>query len=99
MSQSESQHDVIDLFHLRLSPILPVMSSALICDNTSGVPMMRRTKRLRVCPQVPWVDQKIWPHPVPTLLLKFNDGDETVFRCDACGKLMTLVELANEAVR
>ena len=31
--------------------------------------------------------------------MKFNDADETVFRCDVCGKIMTLIELANEAVR
>jgi hypothetical protein len=61
--------------------------------------MMRRTKRLRDYPQLPCVDQKICLHPVPTLLLKFNDEDETVYRCDVCGKLMTSVELASEAVR
>jgi hypothetical protein len=61
--------------------------------------MVLRTKRIRDYPQLPWVDQKICPHPVPTLLLKFNDDDETVYRCDVCGKVMTSVELASEAVR
>jgi hypothetical protein len=61
--------------------------------------MMRRTKRLRDYPQLPWVDQKICPHPLPTLLMKFNDADETIFRCDVCGKIMTHLELASEAVR
>jgi rubrerythrin len=61
--------------------------------------MMRRTKRLRDYPQVPWVDQKICPHPLPTLLMKFNDSDETVYRCDVCGKVMTRIELPLEAVR
>jgi hypothetical protein len=61
--------------------------------------MMRRAKRLRDYPQLPWVDQKICLHPVPTLLLKFNDDDETVYRCDVCGKLLTSVELVSEAAR
>jgi hypothetical protein len=61
--------------------------------------MMGRTKRLRDCPQLPWVDPKICPHLVPTLLLKFNDRDETVYHCDVCGKLITSVELAREVVR
>jgi hypothetical protein len=61
--------------------------------------MMRRTRRLRDYPILPWVDPTICPHPVPVALLKFNDDDETIFRCDVCGKLMTQVELANEAVR
>jgi hypothetical protein len=61
--------------------------------------MMRRTKRIRDYRPLPWVDPKICPHPVPTLLLKFNDADETIYRCDVCGKLMTSAELAGEAVR
>jgi hypothetical protein len=31
--------------------------------------------------------------------MKFNDADETIFRCDVCGKIMTHLELASEAVR
>jgi len=93
VSQSESQHDVIDLFHLRLSPILPVTSSALICDNTSGTPMMRKMRRLRDYPPLPWVDPDICPHPSPVTLLKFRDLDETVFRCIACGKVMMTSEV------
>jgi len=31
--------------------------------------------------------------------MKFNDADETVFRCDVCGKIMTHLELASEAVK
>ena len=64
-----------------------------------GCFMMRRTKRLRDYPQLPWVDQKICLHPVPTLLLRFNDDDETIYRCDVCGKLMTSVELASDPAR
>jgi hypothetical protein len=36
---------------------------------------------------------------MPTLLLKFNDADETVYRCDACGRIITYVEVPNEALR
>ena len=60
---------------------------------------MRRTRRLREYPQLPWVDPKICPHPVPVALLKFNDLDETIFRCDVCGRIMTLGELAPTKAR
>jgi hypothetical protein len=43
---------------------------------------------------LPWVDPNICPHPVPVALLKFNDIDETIFRCDTCGRIMTASELA-----
>lgn len=42
---------------------------------------------------------KICPHPLSTLLMKFNNSDETVYRCDVCGKIMTRVELADRTVR
>ena len=29
---------------------------------------------------------------------RLNDTDETVFRCDACGKIITCVEVPNEAL-
>jgi hypothetical protein len=61
--------------------------------------MMRRTRRLRDYPQLPWVDPKICPHPVPVALLKFNDLDETIFRCDVCGRIMTLGELVPKKTR
>jgi hypothetical protein len=48
---------------------------------------------------LPWVDPKICPHPVPVALLKFNDLDETIFRCDVCGRIMTSGELVPTKAR
>jgi len=48
-----------------------------------------RRERPRDQPQPPWVDPSQCAHPIPVALLKFNDTDETVYRCVPCGSIMT----------
>lgn len=60
---------------------------------------MRRTRRLRDYPPSPRVDPAICPHPFPVALLKFNELDETILRCDTSGKIMTLTGLAETKPR
>jgi len=55
--------------------------------------MMRRTRRLRDYPPVPWVNPDQCLHPAPVTLLKLNETDETLLRCVVCGKAMTATEL------
>lgn len=50
---------------------------------------MRRLGEL----SLPWVDPNQCVHPVPVILLKFNDSDETLYKCFACGETMTAKEL------
>jgi hypothetical protein len=55
--------------------------------------MMRRTRRIRDYPPLPWVNPDQCLHPGPVTLLKLNEADETLLRCGVCGKIMTTSEL------
>jgi hypothetical protein len=59
----------------------------------SGMVMMRRTRRIRDYPPMPWVNPDTCLHPAPVTLLKFNEADETLLRCEVCGKIITASEL------
>jgi hypothetical protein len=48
---------------------------------------MRKTQP-RDPPSLPWASPDQCVHPFPVALLKFQDSDETVFRCTACGELL-----------
>ena len=45
---------------------------------------------------MPWVDEKICLHPLPTFLLKLNESDENIYRCSACGEINAYVDVPNE---
>jgi hypothetical protein len=56
--------------------------------------MMRRTRRLRDYPPMPWVNPDQCLHPAPVTLLKLNEAEETLLGCVVCGKVMTASELS-----
>jgi hypothetical protein len=75
-----------------LGSLVTGRSLRFILAAESGMLMMRRTRRIRDYPPLPWVNPDQCLHPAPVTLLKFNEADETLLRCVVCREIITASE-------